>query len=104
MVIKVIYLEVAVADLASIYNYISRDSIKYARLEVKKIKACCESLKNQPAKGRFYQTIRGKDVRSVVFQNYIIFYTYNNNEQISILTIHHHSRLIGNNPALKDED
>jgi len=45
MVKKVVYLEIAVGDLASIYSYISRDSIKYAKLEVKKIKTFCESLK-----------------------------------------------------------
>jgi toxin ParE1/3/4 len=104
MVKKVIYLEIAVDDLASIYRYISRDSIKYAKLEVKKIKAFCESLRSQPAKGRFYQTIKGKDIRSAVFRNYIVFYINEQNEQISILTIHHHSRLISNNPAFKGEE
>jgi len=104
MVRKVIYLEIAVEDLASVYSYISRDSIKYAKLEVKKIKAFCESLKNQPAKGRFYQTIKGKDVRSAVFQNYIIFYINDSSDLISILTIHHHARLISNNPAFKEKE
>jgi toxin ParE1/3/4 len=104
MVKKVIYLEIAVGDLASIYSYISRDSIKYAKLEVKKIKAFCESLKTQPLKGKFYQTMRGNDVRSAVFRNYIIFYVNGAEGQISILTIHHHSRLFSNNPALEDED
>ena len=104
MVKKVIYLEIAVKDLASIYRYISQDSIKYAKLEVKKIKAFAESLKNQPLKGRFYHTINGKDVRSVIFRNYIIFYTTNNNGQVSILTIHHHARLISNNPTFKEEE
>ena len=104
MVRKVIYLEIAVEDLASVYSYISRDSIKYAKLEVKKIKAFCESLKNQPLKGRFYQTIKGKDVRSAVFQNYIIFYLNDNNDGVSVLTIHHHARLISNNAAFKEEE
>jgi toxin ParE1/3/4 len=104
MVRKVIYLEIAVEDLASVYSYISRDSIKYAKLEVKKIKAFCESLKNQPAKGRFYQTIKGKDIRSAVFQNYIIFYINDSSDLISILTIHHHARLISNNPAFKEKE
>ena len=104
MVKKVIYLEIAVYDLASIYSYISRDSVKYAKLEVKKIKAFCESLKKQPLKGKFYQTIRGNEVRSAVFRNYIIFYVNGAEGRISILTIHHHSRLIDNNPAFKDED
>jgi plasmid stabilization system protein ParE len=48
--VKVIYLEVAVQDLASIYKYISQDSIKYAKLEVQKIKAFAQSLKSQPLK------------------------------------------------------
>ena len=104
MVRKVIYLEIAVEDLASVYRYISRDSVKYAKLEVKKIKAFCESLKKQPLKGKFYQTMRGNDVRSAVFRNYIIFYVNGAEGQISILTIHHHSRLFSNNPALWDED
>ena len=103
MVKKVIYLEIAVGDLASIYSYISRDSIKYAKLEVKKIKAFCESLKTQPLKGKFYQTMRGNDVRSAVFRNYIIFYSVTSTH-IKILSIHHHSRLLSNNPAFKDED
>ena len=103
MVKKVIYLEIAILDLKSIYEYISRDSIKYAKLEVQKIKAFAESLKGFPLKGKFYQTIRGKEIRSIVFRNYIIFYVYDGN-QISILTIHHHARLISNNPAFKDEE
>jgi plasmid stabilization system protein ParE len=45
MAIKVIYLQTAVEDLASIYKYIARDSVKYAKLEVQKIKAFTDSLK-----------------------------------------------------------
>lgn len=100
---KVIYLEIAIYDLKSIYVYISRDSVKYAKLEVQKIKAFAESLKSLPLKGRFYQTIKGKEIRSIVFKNYIIFYTFDN-DQVSILTIHHHARLISNNPAFKDKE
>jgi len=103
MVKKVIYLELAVHDLSSIYRYISQDSVKYARLEIQKIKAFTESLKNQPLKGRYYKTIKGKETRSVIFKHYIIFYTVDDT-QISILTIHHHARLITNNPAFNDED
>ena len=103
MVIKIVYLEIAIEDLKSIYNYISKDSVKYAKLEVKKIKAYAESLKKHPLKGKFYQTIKGNDIRSVIFRNYIIFYFFDGN-QVSILTIHHHSRLISNNPAFKNEE
>lgn len=103
MVIKVIYLEVAVQDLASIYKYISQDSVKYAKLEIQKIKAFADAIKNQPLKGRLYQTINGVEVRSIVFRHYILFYTFEN-QRVSIVSIHHHVRLISNNPAVgKDE-
>jgi plasmid stabilization system protein ParE len=36
MGLKITYLETAILDLKSIYDYIARDSKKYARLEVKK--------------------------------------------------------------------
>jgi len=50
MVNKVVHLEIAIGDLKSIYNYISHDSVKYAKLEVKKIKAYAESLKKHSLK------------------------------------------------------
>jgi toxin ParE1/3/4 len=103
MVMKVIYLQTAVEDLASIYKYIRRDSVKYAKLEVQKVKAFAESIKNQPLAGKLYQTMHGKEVRSIVFGHYILFYTMEES-RISILTIHHHARLISNNPAFKDDE
>jgi toxin ParE1/3/4 len=103
MVKKVIYLNLAVHDLSSIYSFISQDSVKYARLEVQKIKAFAESLKSQPLKGKYFKTIKGKEIRSVIFKHYIIFYTVDD-VQINMLTIHHHARLITNNPAFTDED
>jgi len=102
MGIKIIYLEVAIRDLQSIYKYISQDSKKYARLEVNKIKLFIDSLKSFPLKGKFYETIKGQEIRSVVFRNYIIFHTVSE-QQIRILSIHHHARSIGKNPAINDD-
>ncbi|MGY3213691.1 type II toxin-antitoxin system RelE/ParE family toxin [Mucilaginibacter sp. HD30] len=98
MVKKIIYLNVAIHDLSSIYNYISQDSIKYARLEVQRIKAFTESLLKHPFKGKFYKTIKGQEIRSIVYRNYIIFYK-TDDSAIFILTIHHHARSIARNPA-----
>lgn len=103
MVKKVVYLKVAVQDLLTIYTYISDDSVRYARLEIQKIKAFAESLKYHPLKGRYYKTIKDRQIRSAIFKHYSVFYSIDDN-QINILTIHHHSRLISNNPAFTDED
>jgi len=73
MVTKVIFLQTAVDDLKAVYNYISRDSVKYAKLEVQKIKAFADSIKNQPLSGKLYQIMHGQEVRSIVFGHYILF-------------------------------
>ena len=103
MGLKVIYLAVAVQDLQSIYNYIGQDSKRYALLEVKKIKSLINSLKEYPLKGRPYGSRKNREIRAINFRNYIIFYTISE-EHINILSIHHHSRLIANNPIFKDEE
>lgn len=100
---KVIYREIAIRDLQSIYNYISHDSKKYAKIEVKKIKDFIRSLIIFPLKGKFYETINGREIRSIVFRNYIIFYEVSG-DQISILSIHHHSRSIAPNPIFKNDE
>ena len=103
MGVKVIYLDVAIQDLKSIYKYISQDSKKYAILEVQKIKLFVDYLVNFPLKGKHYLIRNGKEIRSIVFRNYIIFYTVSE-IQISVLSIHHHSRLVANNPAFKEDE
>ena len=54
-------------------------------------------------KGKHFEIRGGKEIFSIVFRNYIIFYTVSE-MQISILSIHHHARLISNNPAFKDDE
>jgi toxin ParE1/3/4 len=103
MGLKVTYLEAAVLDLKSIYEYISQDSKKYASLEVKKIKSFIDSLKDFPLKGKYYQTIKDQEIRSVVFQNYIIFHSITATH-IKVFSIHHHARSIARNPAFKSEE
>jgi addiction module RelE/StbE family toxin len=103
MAIKVVYLKTAIDDLLAIFKFISYDSVKYARLEVQKIKAFCETIKYHPLKGKEFKEIKGKLIRRVVFRNYIIFY-FATEDQINILSIHHHARSLSNNPAFKNED
>jgi toxin ParE1/3/4 len=102
-VIKITYSDVATHDLKSIFNYINRDSNRFAKLEVSKIRTFIKSLTMFPLKGKYYEIVKGREIRVVVFRNYIIFYT-NTENQILILTIHHHARLISNNPAFKDDE
>ena len=103
MVNRIIYLNYARDDLKAIFTYIAEDSPIYARLEIKKIKAFAESLKKTPLKGRYFVTLRGQEIRLVVFKNYVIYY-FITESQVNILTIHHHARSITNNPAFKETE
>ena len=101
--VKIILSKVAKNDLREIYNYIKRDSVKYALLERKKIESVIDKLRHQPLLGKSTK-FKNSPVYELVFQNYKIIYNIVNDSEINIFTIHHHARSISNNPAFSDND
>ena len=79
-------------DLKAIFEYISKDSKKYAKLEILKIKSRTQVLKEQPLIGKEVIESGNIDVRELVEGNYRIIYKMVDNDSIDILTIHHCSR------------
>ena len=79
-------------DLKAIFEYISKDSKKFAKLEILKIKSRTQVLKEQPLIGKEVIESGNIDVRELVEGNYRIIYKMVNNDRIDILTIHHCSR------------
>ena len=79
-------------DLKAIFEYISKDSRKYAKLEILKIKSRTQVLKVQPLIGKEVIESGNIDVRELVEGNYRIIYKMVDNDRIDILTIHHCSR------------
>ena len=79
-------------DLKAIFEYISKDSKKYAKLEILKIKSRTQVLKEQPLIGKKVIESGNIDVRELVEGNYRIIYKMVDNDRIDILTIHHCSR------------
>jgi toxin ParE1/3/4 len=82
----------AVEDLKSIYDFISKGSKKYAQLELIKIKARTSVLKTTPLIGKEVLEKGNSSVRELVEGNYRIIYKIIDNEKIDILTIHHSAR------------
>lgn len=82
----------ALADLKGIFEYISKDSRKYAQLEVIKIKTRTRILRTKPLIGK--EVIEKADlaVRELIEGNYRIIYKIIDKERIDILTIHHSAR------------
>jgi toxin ParE1/3/4 len=101
---KIVLSKTARFDLKEIYDYIKRDSIKYAELEKQKIKEAINKLPRQPLSGRVMPELNNENYRELIFRNYRIVYEIISAKQINILTIHHHARHIGNNPAFWDDE
>jgi toxin ParE1/3/4 len=102
--LTIVYSQIARRDASEIYNYISRDSVYYAKREIKLIKAAVKKLKLQPLLGKKFKKSEDENTRELIFRNYRIIYDIVGNKKIIILSIHHHSRSLANNPAFKDED
>ena len=79
-------------DLNAIFEYISKDSKRYAKLEILKIQRRTQILKVQPFIGKEVTERGDFAVRELVEGNYRIIYKLVNKGRIDILTIHHRSR------------
>jgi toxin ParE1/3/4 len=102
--LRIVYSKISRQGFKGNYNYIKKDSIHYARIEVKLISFAIQKLKLDPLLGRKFEKLDDELTRELIFKNYRIVYDIMPNKQIIILSIHHHSRLISNNPAFRDED
>ena len=60
MAIAIVYLDIAIQDLHSIYRYIARDLKKYAALEVKNVKQFINSLTNFPLRVSIFKLDLGR--------------------------------------------
>ncbi|MEN9549555.1 MAG: hypothetical protein RIR12_2146 [Bacteroidota bacterium] len=96
-----IYSIPAIHDLKDIKNYIAEDSILYATRFLHTIRAKIATLKKNPELGRPILAERFANLRQILFNAYRIVYLYENNV-VTIITVHHQSRLLENVPQIKD--
>ena len=104
MAIKIIYSQISKNDLREIFIFIKKGSLKYAKIEVVDIRDFIKKLKSRPQIGKQFEESEDEKVREVVFKNYRIIYKVDQEDKINILTIHHHARSLGNNPAFPVDD
>ena len=79
-------------DLKTIAEYIKLDSIRYAKLQVIKIKTRTHILKSHPQAGRVVPEIESEEIHELIEGNYRIIYKVVSNNNVDILTIHHSAR------------
>ncbi|MCF8456244.1 MAG: type II toxin-antitoxin system RelE/ParE family toxin [Bacteroidales bacterium] len=82
----------AKTDLKEIYDYISSDSKRYARLQVDRIKERTQILKSFIEIGKIVEEIDKPDIRELIEGNYRIIYRVVNLNRIDILMVHHGAR------------
>ena len=79
-------------DLKSIADYKKLNSVRYARLQVIKIKSKTQILKSYPQSGRIVPEKDDKKIREFIEGNYRIIYKILSDTQIDILTVHHSAK------------
>lgn len=86
------WLQSAKNDLREIYDYISKDSKRYAQLQVEKIRIRTEILKNQIEIGKVVVELENENIRELIEGNYRIIYRITSKHEIHILMIQHGAR------------
>ncbi|MCP9199437.1 type II toxin-antitoxin system RelE/ParE family toxin [Gramella sp. GC03-9] len=79
-------------DLKTIYNYIARDSKKYAQLQVLRLKSRTHILKTQAFSGKIVPELERNDIRELIEGSYRIIYKVINENRVDILSVHHSAR------------
>ena len=79
-------------DLKSIADYIAIDSVKYAKLQIIRLKSRTQILKSHLQAGRIVPEMELDDIRELIEGNYRIIYKLISSDRVDILTIHHSSR------------
>ena len=90
--VKVIWTEIAVEDLRSIHDYISKDSKYYADRFVEKLIKRVDQLENFPKSGRVVPEFNSEIIRELIEGNYRIIYKISDQNNIGIVRVHHAAR------------
>jgi toxin ParE1/3/4 len=90
--VRINWTKIAIDDLKSIYEFILRDSKRYARIQVKRLKIRVRILKTNPYAGRVVPEIDDARYRELIGGNYRIIYRISDDKSIDILTVYHSAR------------
>jgi toxin ParE1/3/4 len=97
--VEIKWTQQSIEDINNIADYIAKDSVKFANLQVERIFERVEILKITPLSGRIVPEINNLKIRELILGNYRIIYKVLNKKRIDILTVHHSARLLSNSPA-----
>lgn len=99
--VQITWTESAGNDLIDIKEYISLDSELQAELFIEALYTKVQVLSKFPEIGKPVPELPETNYRELLFKRYRIIYRFSENEAF-IISIHHSSRLLFNNPHFKD--
>lgn len=94
---KVRWARTAIGHLASIYDYISHDSPRYARRMVDRITARSQQIASFPQSGQMVPEYQDPDIREVIEGSYRVIYEVTADE-VRVLAVIHGARLLPSEP------
>jgi plasmid stabilization system protein ParE len=89
-------------DIFGIYNYILLDSVQNAEMVAESIIKKIDILQKQPDFGKIFKEFQNPLIRELKLFKYRIIYRIKSEKIVEIITIQHSSRLLNNNPHLRD--
>lgn len=90
--VKLVWTELSTEDLKVIFDYIAKDSVRYASITVNKIYNRAQDIIDNPYAGRVVPEINIEVIREVISGNYRIVYKIINEFQVDILRVYHSAR------------
>ncbi len=90
--VKISWLKEARDDLKDIFDFISRDSKKYAIRQVDRIFSRTHILRTQVRAGKIVEEINNPEIREIIEGNYRIIYRIVNENSVNIIMVHHSAR------------
>ena len=91
----------SIEDINNIAEFISRDPLKYAEVQVEQFFEYAAMLELNPQIGRVVPEVGNKAIREMIIGNYRLIYKIIERNRIDILTVHHSSRLLKNSNIFK---
>ena len=90
----------ALQDIKDIIDYVHKQSAQNAQNLYKELFQKITSLQSFPERGQIVREIEREDIREIKLFHYRIIYQLG--KKVSVLTVHHASRLLIHNPNLRD--
>jgi toxin ParE1/3/4 len=88
-------------DIKNIFKFIKKESYQNAEMVAEAIIRKIDTLYTKPDFGKIVKEFKNPTLRELKLFKYRIIYRLKTDSIVEIITIHHSSRLLNNNPHLK---